>query len=176
MESRITNKIHYIMNRRCWKWRQNSACPPAKAKGGGGVPVSGQEGGVGLEGRRTFWGGKNGASWWRSGIHTEVQGKRSPGTTWSCGISASSAAPLCSECCEGTVKIMRVKPKAPQNPTDMHKQQTQEHQQHYFLLSSAWASLVALISVSLEISHGKVPRWHTAILTRSLEFRQWKSL
>jgi len=110
MESRITNKIHYIMNKQCWKLRQNSPCPAAKPKGGGGVPVSGQEGGVGLEGRE---GSRNGASCWRSDIHTEVQGKHSPGTTWSCGISASSSAPLCSECCEGTMEIMRVKAKAP---------------------------------------------------------------
>lgn len=42
------------------------------------MPVSGQEGGVGLEGRE---GSRNGASCWRLGIHTEVQGKHSPGTT-----------------------------------------------------------------------------------------------
>ena len=46
------------------------------------------------------------------------------------------------KCCRDTMEIMKVRPnalkrEAGRNQTDMHRQQTQEHQQLYFLLSSA---------------------------------------
>lgn len=63
--------------------------------------------------------------------------------------------------CRDTMEIMKVRPNAPKrepqrNLTDMHRQQTQENQQFYFLLSSAQAWVVVWISVSLEVSLGKM--------------------
>lgn len=67
------------------------------------------------------------------------------------------------------MEIMKVRSNASereagQNPTDTHRQQTQERSQLYFLLSTARAWAVVLISVSLEVSLGKMAWWHIAIL------------
>lgn len=70
------------------------------------------------------------------------------------------------------VKVRATTPKreAERNPSEMRRQQTQEHQQLWFLF--AWAGAVVLISPSLEVSLGKVEWWHIVILTRSLELKR----
>lgn len=190
-ESRITNEPCHTVSKLCLKPAQNSLCPFVKPKGGGAC-VSGAGGRYGDQRGRGKLCGAGGMGH-RTGLletggdHTSIPKFRI--NIFQVPLEAVAFQPLPQlhsalytvgrKCRRDTMEIMKVRLNAPKreagrNQTFMHRQQTQEHQQLYFLLYFAWAWLVALISVSLEVSLGKTAWWHTAILTRSLEVGGWK--
>lgn len=171
--------VCHTVSKLCLKPAQNSLCPSVKPKGGG-VYVSGaEENSVGQEGVMEH----------PTGL-LDTGGDRTSVPKFGINVFqvpleavAFQLLPQLHSALDtvgrkyhrNTMEMIKVRPttakrEAERNPSEMCRQQTQEHQQLWFLFAWAWA--VVLISPSLEVSLGKVAWWHIVILTRSLKLKR----